>query len=50
MPNIGCRFIVVDSKQDAVDFYRRLGFTTIEADGDNNSDTPIMYLDLVNAS
>ncbi len=50
MPNIGCRFVVVDSKQNAVDFYKRLGFTIIAAEGNDESDAPIMYLDLVNAS
>ncbi len=48
MPNIGCRFIVVDSKLDAVKFYQKRGFKVMMTDREQDSDTIIMYLDLVN--
>ncbi len=48
MPNIGCRFIVVDSKLDAVEFYQKRGFKVMMTDREQDSDTIIMYLDLVN--
>ncbi len=48
MPNIGCRFIVVDSKQRAVRFYQESGFKIMATEETQSLDTVIMYLDLVN--
>ncbi|MDR1591280.1 MAG: GNAT family N-acetyltransferase [Prevotellaceae bacterium] len=41
----GCRFITVDAKQNAVDFYLRNHFDFLTA-GDENDATRLMYFDL----
>lgn len=45
-PNVGCRFAVVDSKQESVGFYRKCGFTLIDTAENRGRDNPIMFMDL----
>jgi len=42
--SIGCRFITVDAKPDAIKFYQNLGFEILKEKSDKP--TP-MYLDLL---
>lgn len=47
MPNVGCRFLVVDAKQDAVSFYRdKMGFTLLDTEENGNNEHPVMFIDL----
>ena len=45
---IGCRALIVDSKPEAIEFYKRFGF--IEIDKEENSDTMFMVFDIGNPS
>jgi GNAT superfamily N-acetyltransferase len=50
-PRIGCRFIVVDAKRDAVPFYQdTCGFTLLETEENKSRDSPLMFVDLHKAS
>jgi len=44
---VGCRFLVVDSKKSAVDFYMKRGFTLIDTDENRRRDEPILFVDLM---
>jgi len=46
MPHIGCRFLIVDSKPEAVNIYERWGFTFLDTDDNRASDTPVLFIDL----
>ena len=46
VPNVGCRFVMVDSKRDAVAFYDRLGFTMLDTPANRERDEPVMFIDL----
>lgn len=41
---IGCRYLIVDSKPESINFYKKLGFKIIEKY--KNNDFPRMYLDM----
>ena len=45
-PAVGCRFVVVDSKQNAVQFYQRCGFTLLDTDANRARSEPVMFIDL----
>jgi GNAT superfamily N-acetyltransferase len=45
-PNVGCRFVVVDSKKEAVPFYDRLGFTMLDTPANREREEPVMFVDL----
>ena len=45
---IGCRALIVDSKTEAIEFYKRFGF--IEIDKEENSDTMFMVFDIAKPS
>lgn len=45
-PAIGCRFVTVDSKQQAVAFYEKRGFTVLDTAANRTSETPVLFLDL----
>lgn len=45
-PNVGCRFVVVDSKQGAVSFYDRIGFTMLDTPANREREEPVMFVDL----
>ncbi|MFO9453188.1 GNAT family N-acetyltransferase [Legionella pneumophila serogroup 1] len=48
MPNVGCRFIVVDSKKNSVQFYEKYGFTLLDIESNREEETPLMFFDLYN--
>ncbi len=43
---VGCRFVVVDAKQDAVRFYQRCGFTLLATETNRMRSDPILFIDL----
>lgn len=45
-PFVGCRFAVVDSKKQSIEFYERCGFTLIDTASNRDRPEPIMFLDL----
>lgn len=46
-PNVGCRFIMVDSKKDSVSFYgEKMGFTMLDTEANRQRDEPVMFVDL----
>lgn len=46
MPYVGCRFLVVDSKKNSVQFYAKSGFELLEIDTEDSKEYPMMFLDL----
>ncbi len=44
---VGCRFLITDAKQEAIDFYQNQGFTLLDTDENKQSLTPIMFIDLL---
>jgi GNAT superfamily N-acetyltransferase len=49
-PAIGCRFVVVDSKQDSVGFYQKCGFTPVGTLANMQRPEPVMFIDLHKAA
>lgn len=45
-PAVGCRFVMVDSKRQAVGFYEKCGFTILDTHTNKSRDEPIMFIDL----
>jgi GNAT superfamily N-acetyltransferase len=45
-PSVGCRFMVVDSKRQSVNFYEKCGFTMLDTDENRRRDEPVMFIDL----
>lgn len=45
--HIGCRFLITDSKQEAIKFYSKAGFTLLDTDENKAEDNPIMFIDLL---
>jgi len=48
MPNVGCRFVVLDAKPKSIGFYRHLGFRLLETEDNKTAATPLMFMDLKN--
>lgn len=46
MPAVGCRFVVVDSKKNAIKFYEKCGFTLLDTEENLSENHPILYIDL----
>lgn len=46
MPNIGCRFLVVDAKQGSIGFYEKNGFTLLNTPSNSIAEHPLMFFDL----
>lgn len=46
-PRIGCRFVVVDSKPQAVQFYKKRGFNLLKTAENIGSEQPLLYIDLL---
>lgn len=46
MPHVGCRFLVVDSKKDSVEFYKRCGFRLLDTENNKKRRAPVMFMDL----
>jgi len=49
-PAVGCRFVVVDSKKQSVEFYLKQGFTLIDSPDNKKRDQPVMFIDLHKAA
>lgn len=45
-PSVGCRFVMVESKQDAVKFYEKCGFTMLDTPTNKEREEPVMFVDL----
>ena len=45
-PQVGCRFLVVDSKKNAIPFYERNGFQVLKTSRNLKRDHPLMFIDL----
>jgi predicted N-acetyltransferase YhbS len=45
-PAVGCRFVVVDSKTESVNFYQKCGFTLLDTPANKNRKAPVMWIDL----
>lgn len=45
-PAAGCRFVVLDAKADAINFYKKLGFRVLDTTANRKRDAPVMFLDL----
>ena len=45
-PRVGCRFVVLDAKQQSVAFYLKQGFTLLDTEENRNRGQPIMFMDL----
>lgn len=45
-PSVGCRFMMVDSKRQSIDFYLRCGFTILDTATNRDRTSPVMYVDL----
>lgn len=45
-PAVGCRFVVVDAKTDAVTFYKKLGFILLDTAANKERPDPVMFMDL----
>ena len=50
MPHTGCRFLVVDSKPQSVDFYEKKGFKRIGDAGGDDQPYTTMFIDLHRAN
>jgi GNAT superfamily N-acetyltransferase len=48
MPSVGCRFLIVDSKPGSVSFYQRLGFVLLDHPENEETQNPLMFLDMNN--
>ncbi len=49
-PAVGCRFVVVDAKQQSIAFYEKCGFTSIDTPANRALRSPVMYIDLHKAA
>jgi GNAT superfamily N-acetyltransferase len=45
-PSVGCRFVMVDSKKNAVKFYEKCGFTMLDTPANKERAEPVMFVDL----
>jgi hypothetical protein len=46
VPIVGCRFLIVDSKLNAISFYEKIGFTVLDTPENKQSKKPLLFLDL----
>lgn len=44
--NVGCRFLVTDSKAQSVSFYEKIGLTLLDTEENRGRQEPVMFLDL----
>ncbi|TMJ15483.1 MAG: GNAT family N-acetyltransferase [Alphaproteobacteria bacterium] len=44
--SVGCRFVIVDSKRNAVKFYEKCGFTMLDTQANRDREEPVMFVDL----
>ncbi|EPF18045.1 Uncharacterised protein [Cedecea davisae] len=45
-PLVGCRFLITDSKRNAMDFYNRQGMELLDTEENHSAKHPIMFVDL----
>jgi ribosomal protein S18 acetylase RimI-like enzyme len=45
-PAVGCRFVMIDSKRDAVEFYKKCGFEILNTANNLALEMPVMFVDL----
>jgi len=45
-PSVGCRFVAVDSKRDALEFYLKQGFTILDTPENKKRNEPVLFVDL----
>ncbi len=46
MPHAGCRFLIVDSKQESISFYEKFGFMLVDSEDNKQANNPMMFIDL----
>jgi len=46
-PHVGCRFVVVDAKQSAINFYQNNGFKLLDTETNKKSKSPVLFMDLL---
>lgn len=44
--HVGCRFLITDSKRNAISFYEKQGFILLDTEANRSVETPIMFVDL----
>ncbi len=44
--NVGCRFLVTDSKARSVEFYEKIGMTLLDTEENRSRKEPVMFIDL----
>lgn len=50
MPNVGCRYLVLDAKQNSISFYQRFGFVLLDTGSNRSREYPLMSFDLFNCT
>ncbi len=46
MPFVGCRYLSVNAKQDAIAFYQKVGFSMLEHEDNYKAENPLLFLDM----
>lgn len=45
-PRVGCRYIIVDSKPNAINFYEKIGFKLLKHQENTVTENPLLLLDI----
>lgn len=45
--DVGCRFLVVESKRQSLGFYKKVGFTMLDTPANKKRNEPMMFVDLL---
>jgi len=48
VPNVGCRFLILDAKPKSIDFYKKRGFRLLDTPENLKKAKPLMFMDLRN--
>ena len=46
MPHVGCRFLILDSKQQSIKFYEKRGFRLLDTEHNRKKENPVMFIDV----
>lgn len=46
MPSVGCRFLMVDAKPEAIAYYENFGFTLLDTKQNRKKKHPVLFIDL----
>lgn len=46
VPNVGCRFLILDAKPKSIKFYEKRGFRLLDTEENKRKQTPLMFMDL----